>query len=156
MKHPLPLLALCIALLAGCGAVAAERPAASETPNVQLSFETLDGDVQQVNVDEIWRVRAASTRDEPAGTIVINYAYERIFVKDTLENVIEKVRGQRDIKPFTLPTGAPVYIVTGKVIGINRPIPQQDHQNSRAVIVMREGRQQVQETREAIRQSLEK
>jgi len=66
------------------------------------------------------------------------------------------VRGQRDIKPFTLPSGAPVYIVTGKVIGINRPIPQQDHQNSRAVIVMREGRQQVQETREAIRQSLEK
>lgn len=135
---------------------AAPRPAAGATSEVQLSFETLDGDVQQVNVDEIWRVRPASTRDEPAGAVVINYAYERIFVKDSLENVIDKIRQQRDIKKFTLPSGGPVYIVASKVIGINRPIPQQDHQNSKAVIVVREGRQQVQESREAIREALAK
>lgn len=153
--HPLPLLIL---LLTGWAAMAgaAEQPAPSGTPNVRLSFETLDGDKQQVNVDEIWRIRAASTRDEPPGAVVINYAYERIFVRGKLENVIDKVRQQRDIKKFTLPSGAPVYIVPAKVISINRPIPQQDHQNSRSVIVAREGRQQVQETRETIQQSLAK
>jgi hypothetical protein len=154
MKPTLHPLALLILLLAGWAAMAgaAEQPAPqSDTPNVQLSFETLDGDMQQVSVDEIWRIRAASTRDEPPGTVVINYAYERIFVKDTLENVIGKVRQQGDIKKFTLPSGAPVYIVPSKVISINRPIPHQDHQNSRSVIVVREGRQQVQESREAIR-----
>jgi hypothetical protein len=134
---------------------AAEGPAAGETSSVQLSFVTLDGDVQQVNVDEIWRVRAASTREEPPSAVVINYAYERIFVRDRLEDVVDKVGRQRGIRKFTLPTGAPVYIVASKVIGINRPIAQRDHQNSGSVIVMREGRQQVQESRETIRQSLQ-
>lgn len=150
--HPLALLIL----LAGWTASAAQPPTTGETPNIQLSFETLDGDKQQVNADEIWRIRAASTSDEPPGAVVINYAYERIFVRGTLEKVIDKVRQQRDIKQFTLPSGAPVYIVPGKVISINRPIPHQDHQNSRSVIVVREGRQQVQETRETIQQSLAK
>jgi hypothetical protein len=155
MKSPFPLLVLLISLLASASG-AAEREAQSDRVNVELSFQTLDGDVQQVNADEIWRVRAAATRDEPAGTVVINYAYERIFVKDTLEHVVDKIRAQRDIKKFTLPSGAPVYIVAAKVIGINRPIPQQDHENSQSVIVVREGRQQVRETREMIRQSLAK
>ena len=155
MKSPFRLLALLISLLASV-AWAAECEAQSDHVNVELSFQTLDGDVQQVNADEIWRVRAAATRDEPAGTVVINYAYERIFVKDTLEHVVDKIRAQRDIKKFTLPSGAPVYIVAAKVIGINRPIPEQDNQNSRSVIVVREGRQQVQESREMIRQSLVK
>jgi hypothetical protein len=159
MKRPLHHFALLIALLASQAMAANTAGAQTQSEiaaNVQLSFRTLDGDMQQVNVDEIWRIRAASTRDEPVGTIVINYAYERIFVKDTLENVVDKVRQHSDIRKFTLPSGAPVYIVTSKVISINRPIPQQDHQNSRSVIVVREGRQQVQESREAIRESLVK
>jgi hypothetical protein len=157
MGPPLRFLALLVSLLMSAIPVvtAAERPAPDDTSDVQISFETLDGDVQQVNVDEIWRVRAASTSDEPAGAVVINYAYERIFIRDALESVVDKIRQQRDIKKFTLPSGAPVYIVASKVISINRPIPQQAHQNSRSVIVMREGRQQVQESREAVRQSLE-
>jgi hypothetical protein len=158
MKSSLRPLALMLSLLMGrADAARAAAPQASgEAAHVQISFQTLDGDVQQVNVDEIWRVRAASTRDEPAGAVVINYAYERLFVRDTLESVVDRIRQQRDIKKFTLPSGAPVYIVASKVIGINRPIPQQAHQNSRSVIVLREGRQQVQESREAIRQALEK
>jgi hypothetical protein len=157
MGPPLRFLALLVSLLMSAIPVvtATERPAPDDTSDVQISFEMLDGDVQQVNVDEIWRVRAASTSDEPAGAVVINYAYERIFIRDALESVVDKIRQQRDIKKFTLPSGAPVYIVASKVIGINRPIPQQAHQNSRSVIVMREGRQQVQESREAVRQSLE-
>jgi hypothetical protein len=44
----------------------------------QLTFQTLDGDTQQVNPDEIWRIRATSTTDEPTGAIVIEYAFERV------------------------------------------------------------------------------
>src|SRR5262245_19806902 len=57
---------------------------------VQLTFQTLDGDTQQVNPDEIWRIRATSTSDEPPGAIVIDYACERVYVKESLASVVEK------------------------------------------------------------------
>ena len=38
---------------------------AAAPQGVQLTFQTLDGDTQQVNPDEIWRIRATSTSDEP-------------------------------------------------------------------------------------------
>jgi hypothetical protein len=44
-----------------------------------LTFQTLDGDTQQVNPDEIWRIRATSTSDEPRGAIVIDYGWERVY-----------------------------------------------------------------------------
>jgi hypothetical protein len=36
-------------------------PAAIAPPGTQLTFQTLDGDTQQVNPAEIWRIRATST-----------------------------------------------------------------------------------------------
>ena len=49
---------------------------------VQLTFQTLDGDTQQVNSEEIWRIRATSTSDEPPGAVVIDYAFDRVYVKE--------------------------------------------------------------------------
>ena len=40
------------------------------------------------------------------------------------------------------------------MIGINRPIPHQHHENSHSIIIAREGQQQVQETRQAITDAL--
>ena len=114
-------------------------------PGAQLTFRTLDDNTQQVNADEIWRIRGAATSDEPPGSIVIDYAFERLYVKDSLANVVEKVSGARLLKKFTLPGGAPVYIVPSKVIGITRAIAHQSHPNAHAVIVAREGQTQVQD-----------
>jgi hypothetical protein len=66
----------------------------------QLTFQTLDGDTQQVNPDEIWRIRATSAGDEPPGAIVIDYAFERVYVKESLASVVEKVGGVRPLKKF--------------------------------------------------------
>ena len=121
---------------------------------VQLTFQTLDGDTQQVNSDEIWRIRATSASDEPPGAIVIDYAFERVYVKESLASVVEKVGGGRPLKKFTLPGGGPVYIVLAKVTGVTRAIPQVSHPNAHAIIVSREGQTQVQETREAINEAL--
>jgi hypothetical protein len=122
----------------------------------QLTFQTLDGDTQQVNPDEIWRIRATSTTDEPTGAIVIDYAFERVYVKESLASVVEKVGGVRPLKKFTLPAGGPVYIVPAKVTGVTRAISQVHHPNAHAVILSREGQTQVQETREAINEALAK
>ena len=50
-------------------------------PGAQLTFRTLDDNTQQVNADEIWRIRGTATGDEPPGSIVIDYAFERLYVK---------------------------------------------------------------------------
>ena len=120
----------------------------------QLTFQTLDGDTQQVNPDEIWRIRATSTSDEPPGAVVIDYAFERVYVKESLASVVEKVGGVRPLKKFTLPAGSPVYIVAARVTGITRAIPHQHHPNTHAIIVSREGQTQVRETPEAINSAL--
>jgi hypothetical protein len=130
--------------------------AAGADPNASISLHTPDGDVQQVNIDEIWRVRESTGGDEPVGARVIDYAFERIYVKDPLDSVINTIRSQRKIEKFTLPSGAPIYIVAEKVIGIARALPYQHHQNSKSLIIAREGQQQVQETRDAVRDALGK
>jgi hypothetical protein len=127
---------------------------AAAPQGVQLTFQTLDGDTQQVNPDEIWRIRATSTSDEPPGAVVIDYGFERVYVKESLASVVEKVGGVRPLKKFTLPAGRPVYIVAARVTGITRAIPHQHHPNAHAIIVSREGQTQVQETPEAINSAL--
>jgi hypothetical protein len=154
------LLALSISLLmGGIGAVPSiaapnDQQSNPVEPAGQISFHTLDNDVQQVSVDQIWRIRAATTRDEPAGATVIDYGYERLFVKDPLEHIVDLIRAQRDVRKFTLPSGAPIYIVRNKIIGVDRPIPSQHHQLAQSVIIAREGRQPVRESRESISDAL--
>ena len=153
----LPLLALLLTCLVSWTALAeTDERQSAPLDGTQLTFRTMDDNTQQVNPDEIWRIRGAATSEEPPGAIVIDYAFERLYVKDSLADVVEKVSGMRPLKKFTLPGGAPVYIVTSKVIGITRAIAHQHHPNAHAVIVAREGQTQVQELREAISEALVK
>jgi hypothetical protein len=160
MKSSLSVLALlcfCLVSWAAAAQETDERRAAVIAPQgAQLTFQTLDGDTQQVNPEEIWRIRATFTSDEPPGAIVIDYGFERVYVKETLTSVAEKVGDVRPLKKFTLPGGGPVYIVATKVTGVTRAIPHVSHPNAHAIIVSREGQTQVQETREAISEALVK
>ena len=160
MKSSRSMLALLCFCLVSWTAAAQEtdepRAAAIAPQGAQLTFQTLDGDTQQVNPEEIWRIRATSTSDEPPGAVVIDYGFERVYVKDSLASVVEKVGGVRPLKKFTLPGGGPVYIVATKVTGVTRALPHQHHPNAHSVIVSREGQTQVQETREAISEALVK
>jgi hypothetical protein len=81
---------------------------------------------------------------------------ERVFVNDPLEKVVGRIGEHRHVRRFTLPSGAPVYIVAEKVIGIARALPNQHHRKSRSIIIAREGQQQVQETRQAVRDAIGK
>ena len=148
------LLSFLMAWASTVGAIAQEKKTAD--PNVTISFHTLDGDIQQVSVDEIWRVRQAAGQEEPAGSIVVDYAFERLFVKDPLQGIVDDIRKQRKIERFTSPSGAPIYFVTDKIIGIMRAMPNQHHPNSKSIIIGREGQQQVQESRDAVRETLGK
>ena len=149
---------LCFCLLSCTAAAETDErhPAAIVPQGAQLTFHTLDGDTQQVNPDEIWRIRATSTSDEPPGAVVIDYAFERIYVKESLASVVEKVGGVRRLKKFTLPTGGPVYIGAARVTGVTRAIPGQHHPKAHAIIVSREGQTQVRETPETISEALVK
>lgn len=147
-------LILPLLICAGAGNAAEREPKSAEPGGV--SFQTLDGDFQQVDVTEIWRIRATNSIDEPPGAVVIDYAFERLFVKDTLKGVVSKVEEQRKLERFTLPSGAPIYIAPDKVIGVSRAIPGQHHQNAHSLIIAREGQQQVQESREVVREALKK
>ena len=146
MKSSLSVLALLCFCFASWTAAAAQ--------GAQLTFQTLDGDTQQVNPNEIWRIRATSTSDEPPGAVVIDYGFDRVYVKDSLASVVEKVGGGRLLRKFTLPAGGPVYIGAAKVTGVTRAIPGVHHPNAHAIIISREGQTQVQETREAINEAL--
>jgi aminopeptidase N len=151
----LALLCFCLVSWTAAAQETDERHPASIAPQgAQLTFQTLDGDTQQVNPEEIWRIRATSTRDEPPGAIVIDYAFDRVYVNESLASVVEKVGGVRPLKKFTLPAGGPVYIVATKVTGVTRAIPHLSHPNAHAIIVSREGETQVRETREAINEAL--
>ena len=158
MKSSLSVLALLCFCLVSWTAAAQEtdkrHPAAIAPQGTQLTFQTLDGDTQQRNPEEIWRIRATSTSDEPPGAVVINYAFKRVYLKESLASVVEKVGGVRPLRKFTLPGGGPVYIVAAKVTGLTRAIPHQHHPNAHAIIVSREGQTQVQETREAVNVAL--
>jgi hypothetical protein len=151
-------LALMVSLLflGASAAWAAETQDKPANPHAEITLHTLDGDVQQVNIDEIWRVREASGRDEPSGSIMVDYAFERVFVKEPLNTIIDGIRAQRKVEKFTSPVGAPVYIVADKVIGISKALPFQHHPNTKAIIIAREGQQQVQESRDAVRDALGK
>ena len=136
MKSSLSVLALLCFCLVSWTTAAEEthkrHPAAVAPQGAQLTFQTLDGNTQQVNPDEIWRIRATYTSDEPPDAIVIDYAFQRVYVKESLASVVEKVGGVWPLKKFTLPGGGPVYIVAAKVTGVTRAIPHQSHPNAHA------------------------
>ena len=98
MKSSLSGLALlCFCLVSWTAAAETDKrhPAAIAPQSALLTFQTLDGATQQVNPDEIWRIRATSASGEPPGAIVIDYGFERVYVKESLASVVEMVDGVR-------------------------------------------------------------
>ena len=77
---------LCFCLVSWTAAAETDKrhPAAIAPQSALLTFQTLDGATQQVNPDEIWRIRATSASGEPPGAIVIDYGFERVYVKENL------------------------------------------------------------------------
>jgi hypothetical protein len=158
MKLPLSVLALLSCVVnwsPAAGQTEGGHPGAIAPQGVHLTFQTLDGDTQQVYPEEIWRIRTTFTSEEPPGAVVIDYGFERVYVNESLASVVKKVGGLRHLKKFTLPVGGPVYIGASRVTGVTRAIPNLSHPNAHAIIVSREGRTQVQETREAVIEALD-
>jgi hypothetical protein len=155
----LALLSCLVSWTAAAEEIDKSHPAAIEPQVTQLTFQTVDGDTQQVNSEDIWRIRATSTSDEPRGAIVIDYGFERVYIKESMASVVEKVNGVRPLRKFMLPGGGPVYLVAAKVTGITRTIPNLSHPNAHAIIISRWGgdfgHTQVQETREAVIKALD-
>ena len=89
------------------------HPATIEPQSALLTFQTLDGATQQVNPDEIWRIRATSASGEPPSAIVIDYGFERVYVKESLASVVEKVGGVRPLKKFTQPEDQSTSLLPG-------------------------------------------
>ena len=121
-----------------------------------LTFQTLDGDTQQVNPDEIWRIRATSTSDEPPGAVVIDYAFERVYVKGSLRQRGGQ-GGRRTAFEEIYPASRKASLHRCCQGDRRHPRhPGQHHPNAHAIIVSREGQTQVRETREAISEALVK
>ena len=93
MKSSLSGLALlCFCLVSWTAAAETDKrhPAAIAPQSALLTFQTLDGATQQVNPDEIWRIRATFASGEPPSAVVIDYGFERVYV-ESLASVVEKV-----------------------------------------------------------------
>ena len=64
MKARLPLLALLLTCLVSWTALAeTEKRQSAPLDGAPLTFRTLDDNTQQVNPDEIWRIRSAATSE---------------------------------------------------------------------------------------------
>jgi hypothetical protein len=69
--------------------------------------------------------------------------------------VVSRIGEHRHVKRFTLPSGACLYR-GGKGHRDRSPLPNQHHRKSGSIIIAREGQQQVQESREAVRDATDK
>jgi hypothetical protein len=157
MKRGATFLMLSIsAFLSGTNVIGAQQQlTGSWDPNATISYQTLDGKLEKIGVSAIWRIRATLPHGEPPGATVIDSMFNRIFVKDSIENVISQIH-DKNIRKFTAPRGEPVYMAADKITRILRPIPTQHSHNTKAIIVTRVGQQQVQESPGSVQDALPK
>lgn len=113
----------------------------------RLQFATTDGRTENVRIDQIWRVRKTRVWGEPKGRVVVDYAFTRLYVLHSLDDVIRMVGDQVKLEKFTMPGGASAYIVVGKIVDVQRALRARDHPKSKALITTREGTQQVRESK---------
>ena len=102
-----------------------------------------DGGTQVVQFGEIWRVRKAFASDEPAGTTVIDYANNRLFVATPLDGLIADLGKKVPMTKLTAPNGEMIYMVASKVTDIYNALPGLHNPASKAVVGTRDGTQQV-------------
>ena len=80
---------------------------------------------------------------QPAGTTVIDFADNRLFVVSPVANVVGDVGKKIPLAQFTAPNGEIVYMAAGKVTDIAAALPGLHNPASKAVIGTRDGTQQV-------------
>ncbi len=105
-----------------------------------------DGGTQSVQFDEIWRIRRAFASDEPAGTTVVDFANNRLFVATPLAGLVSDAGKKIPLVQFTAPNGAAVYMAASKVTDISNALPGLHNPLSKTVVGTRDGTQQVTET----------
>ncbi len=110
-----------------------------------VTVDLKDGGTQLVQFAEIWRIRRAFVSGEPAGTTVIDFADNRLFVVSPVANVVGDVGKKVPLAQFTAPNGEIVYMAAGKVTDIAAALPGLHNPASKAVIGTRDGTQQVTE-----------
>jgi len=102
-----------------------------------------EGGAQVVQFGEIWRVRKAFASDEPAGTTVIDYANNRLFVAMPLDVLVADLGKKVPMMKLTAPNGDLIYMVASKVTDISNALPGLHNPASKTVIGTRDGTQQV-------------
>ena len=102
-----------------------------------------DGGTQVVQFGEIWRIRKAFASDEPAGTTVVDYANNRLFVATPFDALIVDLGRKVALTKLTAPNGDMIYMVASKVTDISNALPGLHNPASKAVIGTRDGTQQV-------------
>jgi hypothetical protein len=110
-----------------------------------------DGGKQVVQFSEIWRVRRAFASDEPAGTAVIDFANNRLFVATPLANLIAGIGKTIAIVQLTAPNGETVYMAANKITDIFNSLPGLHNPLSKTVIGTRDGTQQVLEPADEVK-----
>jgi hypothetical protein len=104
-----------------------------------------DGGTQVVQFSEIWRIRRAFASDEPAGTTVIDFANNRLFVASPVAGLVSDIGKKVPLGQFTAPNGEIIYMATGKITDISKALPGLHNPASKSVIGTRDGAQQVAE-----------
>ena len=117
-----------------------------------LVVDLRNGTAQAVQFGEIWRIRRAFASDEPAGTAVIDFANNRLFVATPLANLVSDAGKKIPLVRFTAPNGEAIYMAASKVTGISDSLPGVHNPQSKTVIGTRDGTQQIIETADAARQ----
>jgi hypothetical protein len=102
-----------------------------------------DGGKQVIQFNEIWRIRRAFASDEPAGTAVIDFANNRLFVATPLPSLVADIGKNVAIVQFTAPNGETIYMVANKISDIFNSLPGLHNPLSKTVIGTRDGTQQV-------------
>jgi hypothetical protein len=110
-----------------------------------------DGGKQVVQFAEIWRIRRAFASDEPAGTAVIDFANNRLFVATPLANLIADIGKNVAVVQFRAPNGETVYMAANKITDIFNSLPGLHNPLSKTVIGTRDGTQQVLEAADDVK-----
>ncbi len=129
-----------------------KHPGKISTVNGEGVIVNLKGSgTQAVLFSEVWRIRKAFASDEPAGTTVIDFANNRLFVATPLASLVEDIGKRVALSQFTAPNGATVYMAAGRITDISNPLPGLHNPLSKAVIGTRDGAQQVLEPVDAVK-----
>ena len=108
----------------------------------------LSGEMRSVRADQIWRIRLSFSSDEPVGATVLDFAFDRLYISNSVDDIAARIGGKELLARFTTPNGLPVYIVASKVIETYKAIRGHHHPAAKAIVGTREGIQQIREPQE--------